>query len=184
MTQPDLFEKKSIPHDLPDNEYHVVREIKNRLIENREYRNEIKFCPVCNGRIEDRNVAIYQELISDLYRIYCWLGKNRRHEFNIKDIREKLSKNNYARFGDLVRFGGIVYKFKDPEGKHLKGRYGIHMKRAREFFAGKREIPVQITLNQITNEIIDSKYVTVKDIPSLKTYIDQNGLYDFEKISM
>jgi hypothetical protein len=55
------------------------------------------------------------------------------------------------------------------------------MARAKEFFHGYREIPVQITLNQITNEIIESKYVKVNEIPQLVTYLGEHGLYDYDK---
>jgi len=93
-----------------------------------------------------------------------------------------LCKNNYARFGDLVRFGGIVYKTKDDDGNKVKAKYGLNMKRAKEFFSGQREIPVQITLNQITNEIIDSHYVKVNDFPTLNNLITAEGLYDYDTL--
>lgn len=160
----------------------AITGLKEKLSVDRFYRNELKFCPLCNSRIEDRTISLYKELISDLYKVYCWCGKNKRHEFKMKDIRHGLSRNNYARFGDLVRFGGLVYKFKDDNGKRIKGSFGLNMARCKEFFNGQRSIPLHITLNQITNEIIDSKYVTVRDFPELNSYLDQNGLYDYEKI--
>lgn len=95
---------------------------------------------------------------------------------------EFLGKSDYARFGDLVRFGGLVYKPKDKGGETRKALFGINMARAKEFFSGTREIPVQITLNQITGEIIDSHYVKVNDFPSLSKFIKANGLYDYETL--
>lgn len=142
-------------------------------------RNSIKSCPCCNGNIQDRKLALYKELIDSLYQVYVWCGKNRRHEFEMHDIKFMLGKNEYARFGDLVRFGGLVYKPKE-EGKSRKAFYGINMTRAKEFFKGERDIPVQITLNQINDEIIDQTRCFVHDFPSLKTFIGQNGLYDYE----
>jgi len=50
------------------------------------------------------------------------------------------------------------------------------MKRAKEFFAGKRDIPIQITLNQITNEIVESHYVTVRDFPKLIELLDEKRI--------
>lgn len=117
-----------------------------------------------------------------MYNVYVWCGKNNRHEFTTKEITEFLGKSNYARFGDLVRFGGIVYKTKTEEGERQKAHYGINMRRAKEFFSGTREIPVQITLNQITNEIVDAHYVTVRDFPNLSNLINAEGLYDYEKL--
>ncbi len=75
-----------------------------------------------------------------------------------------------------MRFGGIVYKPK-VDGKACKAFFGINMIRAKEFFKGDRQIPVQITLNQITGEIIESRYVSVGEFPSLKELL-KDGLYN------
>jgi hypothetical protein len=140
-------------------------------------RNEIGNCPLCNSNIADRKVSLYKGLINSLHKVFCYLGWKHKHEFEMKEIKHLLGKNEYARFGDLVRFGGIVYKPKDEEGKTRKAYYGMNMARANEFFRGEREIPVCITINQITNEIVSSDYVKVDDFPELKDYLDENGLY-------
>lgn len=144
-----------------------------------EHRNEMGRCPYCNGSIKDRKVALYKALIDSLYKIYCWCGKNKRHEFETKDIRQFLGKIEYTRFGDLVRFGGLVYKPK-VDGHSKKALYGINMARAKEFFAGTRDIPLQITLDQITGEIIDEVRCKVSDFPELSLYLKENGAYDYE----
>lgn len=156
--------------------------LSQELAENHQLRNQLKRCPICHSNISDRTVSLYRELIDSLYKIYVWCGKNRRHEFETKDITQFLGKNEYARFGDLVRFGGIVYKPKDDEGNSRKAWFGLNMARAKEFFSGKRQIPVQITLNQITNEIVDAHYVSISDFPSLSSLITAEGLYDYEKL--
>lgn len=137
---------------------------------------------MCHSNVEDRNVSLYKELIDALYQIYIWCGKNRRHEFETKEITQFLGKSDYARFGDLVRFGGLVYKPKDQYGETRKAWFGLNMARAKEFFSGVREIPVQITLNQLTGEIIDSHYVKVGDFPKLSNFIKANGLYDYDTL--
>lgn len=144
-----------------------------------EHRNEIKKCPYCNGSIKDRKVALYKGLIDSLYKVYCWCGQNRRHEFETKEIRQFLGRNEYARFGDLVRMGGIVYKPK-VDGKSEKALFGINMARAKEFFKGERDIPVQITLDQITGEIIDEVRCKVNDFPDISQLLTIKGLYDYE----
>lgn len=144
-----------------------------------EHRNEIGRCPYCNGSIKDRKVTLYKGLIDALYRVYCWCGKNRRHEFRTKDIKNFLGKNEYNRFGDLVRFGGIVYKPR-LQGETEKAWYGINMGRAKEFFSGTREIPLQITLDQMTGEIIDEVRCGVNDFPELSALLTKEGLYDYD----
>lgn len=163
-------------------EIQAIEKLRSNLIENTNYRNNIvKHCPVCNSNVQDRNVALYKELIGKLYKVYVWCGQHRCHEFKMDDIKDMLDKNAYARFGDLVRFGGLVYKPKDDDGDHQKGLYGLNMARCKEFFNKQREIPVQITLNQITNEIIDSKYVKVDEFPELLTFLNEKGVYDYER---
>lgn len=144
-----------------------------------EKRNEIKRCPCCNGNIEDRKISLYKELVNSLYKVYVWLGERRIHEFEMKDIKHLLGKNEYARFGDLVRFGGVVYRPKE-DGNSRKAFYGMNMARAKEFFAGTRTIPVQITLNQITNEIVSQVDCYYDEFPSLVDYLKQHGLFDYE----
>ena len=55
------------------------------------------------------------------------------------------------------------------------------MSRCKEFFNKKRDIPVQITLNQITNEIIAEKRIFVDEFPELSTFLSEKGVYDYEK---
>lgn len=145
-------------------------------------REQLGFCPLCDSNVKDRVVSLYKGLIQSLYDVYVWCGKNKRHEFEMKDIRQILGTVNYTRFGDLVRFGGIVYKPKDEFGESRKGWYGINMFRAAEFFAGERDIPVQITLNQITNEIEHETRVKVDEFPDLSAFLDEHGLYDSRKL--
>ena len=155
-------------------------ELQKYLSENKVKRNQVADCPLCNSSIKDRNVALYKELINALYKVYCWCGEHKTHEFETKQIKQFLGKNEYARFGDLVRFGGVVYKPKDDDGKSRKAWFGMNMKRAKDFFSGTTAIPLQITLNQITNEIIDEKRVRVNEFPMLVKLLDKDGLYDYE----
>ena len=141
-----------------------------------EFRNKIGKCELCGQNIKDRTVVIYQGLIDALYKVYKYCGKEQVHEFEMKDIRHLLGRNEYARFGDLVRFGGLVYR---PESR--KGLFGLNMARTKEFFYGLRKIPISITLNQLTGEIIDSHYVSIGDFPELKDLLTKDGLYDPEE---
>lgn len=142
-------------------------------------RNDLGQCPYCEGNIKDRTIGLYKGLIDALYGVYCWCGKNRIHEFHTKQIKGMLGKNEYNRFGDLVRFGGIVYKPK-RNGKSEKALFGINMARAKEFFNGTRDIPLQIVVDQISGDILSEVRGKVGDFPELSSYIKANGLYDHE----
>ena len=144
-----------------------------------EHRNKMERCPYCNSSIKDRKIAIYKGLVDALYKVYCWCGQHKKHEFKTKEIKHLLGKNEYNRFGDLVRFGGIVYKPK-LYGKSQKASFGINMARAKEFFRGERDIPLQIIVDQISGETISEIRGKVSDFPELYMFIDKNGLYDHE----
>lgn len=154
-----------------------------RFLAEKEYihnhRNQLEKCPYCAGSILDRKATLHRALIDSLYKIYCWCGKNKKHEFETKEIRHFLGRSEYARFGDLVRFGGIVYKPK-VNGKSSKALFGINMARAKEFFSGQRDIPLQITLDQITGEIISEVRCKVGDFPELYSLLKKDGFYDHE----
>lgn len=149
--------------------------LQNKYKTDSEFRNRVKNCQACGQNIADRYVTLYDDLIHVLYQVYCWCGEKRVHEFTRKDISHILRRSSdFARFGDLVRFGGLVYK-------RGKANYGLNMGRCKEFFRGERQIPVQITLNQLTNEILESKYVSVGQFPALTSLLNEKGLYDFER---
>jgi hypothetical protein len=146
----------------------------------RDKRNEIKACPLCNHNIEDRKIAVYEELVVQLYRIYRWCGENRRHEFKMSDLRQFLDHNGYARFNDLIQCSnGILYR---PDKDRKRGNYGMHMARAKEFFAGIRPIHLQISINQITGEWVILREATVDEIPSLNEILTKEGMYDYERL--
>jgi hypothetical protein len=149
--------------------------VKSEILQKR---NELCRCPFCNGNIADRQITLYAGLIRTVYEIYKYLGKNQKHEFNVKEVKALMSKNDYARFGDMVKFGGLIYKPKDESGKSHKGMFGMNMQRTKEFYRGERQIPVTIMLNQITNEILESNYVTVKDFPELHYQLTVDGEYN------
>ena len=178
MTQTDLLDPFIMIDEKRD--MHVVEAWRGRLIISSVVRNRLGQCPLCHSSIQDRKVTLFNELIDVLYHVYCWCGKNKVHEFKTSDIKHMLDKNCYARFGDLVRFGGLIYRPKNDDNESEKAWFGINMGRAKEFFAGQREIPLQITLNQMTNEILESNYAKVNDFPSLAELINEQGLYDYE----
>jgi len=162
-------------------EQKIMAEFRDKLLVDEKLREKTATCPVCYSNIKDRKIALYAELIDALYEVYKWCGQFKRHEFETKEIKHLLGKNEYARFGDLVRFGGIVYKPRNADDKTRKGWFGINMQRAKEFFAGEREIPIQININQLNKEVIDKRYIKIGDFPKLATMLKDHGLYDYEK---
>lgn len=81
-----------------------------------------------------------------------------------------MGKNEYARFGDLVMFGGIVYK-------NSKAHYGINMDRCEKFFNNEYKIPTEVWKDPISGEITPGEYKNSKDIPGLISLLNENLEY-------
>lgn len=157
-------------------------EYKQKLLTDAAFRNHIKNCPMCGQSVEDRVITIYEDLIDQLYAIYCWCGEKKRHEFTTKEIKHLLNHNGYARFGDFVKCsGGILYR-PEVDGKTTKGVYGLNMARAKAFFRGEREMPMQVSLNQLTNEKRVLRTAKIGDFPTLTALLNEKGLYDHERL--
>lgn len=74
----------------------------------------------------------------------------------------------YSKFGDLVLFGGLVYKLK-------KGTYGLNMERCAAFFANTYLVPSYIMKNPVTKETTAHEYRSFKDLPSISKFLNENG---------
>jgi hypothetical protein len=131
----------------------------------------IEKCPTCGQSVNTRQISLFKELIIGLLRVWAWCNQNDRHEFTRKEVKHLFkSENISARFGDLVYFGGLVYK----QGK---GNYGLNMERMSQFVAGRYAIPTVVCKNPLTKEITHGEKKTINDIPSLKKFLDENGEY-------
>jgi hypothetical protein len=151
---------------------------RNYIIENR---NSIGRCPCCNSNIRDRVITLHSEMVSDLYKVYCWCSERGRTEFRMSDVKALMSKSSYANFSKFLRMGnGAVFRPK-RDGKTDRSAYGIDMGCVREFFAGRRTMTVQATVNQITDTVVERKDAYVQDFPSVMVYLKANGLYDYER---
>ena len=133
---------------------------------------EKKRCPTCGHIIDQREIALYRGLILALFRVWTYLlGENRGYRFTRKDIKHLLhSESETARFGDLVMFGGLVFK----EGKAC---YGLNMERCELFFTGKYALPIRVWKDPITGQITPEDYRFIHEIPKLKDMFDKEGLY-------
>lgn len=121
-------------------------------------------------QINEREITMYKGLVTALWRVFRWCEQKNIHEFKICDVRHLYDQVSYSRFGDWEKFGGLVYKEK-------RGKYGLNMQRCREFFAGKYKIPRIIYKNPITKEETPGEYVTIKELPYLKKFLDENNQY-------
>lgn len=80
------------------------------------------------------------------------------------------SENDTARFGDWVMFGGLVYK----KGK---GNYGLNIERCAAFFRGEYQIPTAIWKDPVSGELVGEDYRTLREIPHLSEFLNEQGQF-------
>ena len=134
-------------------------------------KGEVVRCEHCNSIISRHKVSLYYMLVIALRNVHLWCLENKRHEFKMKDVRHLFENVQYARFGDWVMFGGLVYK-------NGKGHYGLNIERCEAFFSGRYPIPMDVWKDPVTGEIEPvepRKYIN--QIPKLAQFLDGDGQY-------
>lgn len=128
-------------------------------------------CPVCGQVVSSREIALYRGLIIALWRVYCFVKEKGKYTFTRKEVKHLFkNENDTARFGDLVFFGGLLWK-------SGKAHYGLNMDRCRDFFANELAIPTRIWKNPKTNEITKEDYKTLNQIPTILEKLNEEGFY-------
>lgn len=137
-------------------------------------KNVKKYCKCECGHehiISERQIPLLAEMVSSLVLVYQWAKEKGVHEFKRSEIKHLLrSETQTAHFGDLVYFGGILYKNK-------RGHWGIHFERCEQFMSGETEVPVEVWKDPKTGEIRQGKYVTIREVPNVSRYLDSNDEY-------
>lgn len=113
-------------------------------------------------------------MVTALWTVYKWCKEKDIHEFDMKQVKNMMGKNEYARFGDWKKFGGLVYT---PEGNNHKGVYGMNMERCDGFFRNEYQIPMRIWKDPVTKELKPEDYRTIKEIPTLYQLLSEDGEY-------
>lgn len=128
-------------------------------------------CQTCGHIVSERQIALFRGLVGALWRVWRWAEGRGIHEFSRQDIKHLFrNENETARFGDLVLFGGLVYK-------HSKGHYGLNRERCHDFFSGRLPIPTLLWKNPITGDIRPEQYRYVKDIPTIMELLTKDLEY-------
>lgn len=136
-----------------------------------EKRNQIKQCPCCNQTISDRDIMLNSGLIKALYNVAKWCQDKNTNKFMMKDVRHILGKNEYANFSSLERFGLV--------NKDGTASYQLDFGHLVPIFKGEKEFPLYITINQITDEVIEKKMGKISEVKKLKEWLmEENRLYN------
>lgn len=135
--------------------------------------NNKQVCPCCGQSINKREISVYSGLLEALWRVFMWCEQKNRHEFDIKEVSHLLDKNSYARFGDLILFGGLVYRPNNLFSKKRKGLYGLNRARILAFFNGAEAIPTTLLKNPLDKTIEKTDYRFISQIKNLGSFLDR-----------
>jgi hypothetical protein len=127
-------------------------------------------CHECGRSINLREIVLFSGMVSALWKIFKWCEINNTNNFNRKEVKHLFkSENETARFGDWLLFGGILTR-KD----HKKGNFIMDMDLAKKFFVNELEIPLRLLKNPITKVITCMERGTLRDVPKLSVFLDDN----------
>jgi hypothetical protein len=121
--------------------------------------------------LEKREISLFEGMEKALAKAYKFCVDHKVHEFEMKDIREFLDHNQYARFGDWVMFGGLVYK----KGK---AKYGLNMPRVEEFLYKGSTIPSTVWKDPVSGLLTATAWKTAKELPGLLEFLNAQGLFE------
>lgn len=133
-----------------------------------------KSCPMCGQSVNERKIQLTAEMVSMMLDVYKWCLENGKHEFERKEIKHLIKTETMtARFGDLVWFGGLMYKKE-------KGKWGMNMERTRGFFNKNFSIPTVVYLDPLTKEHEFAEEKWVHQVKGIKCFLDEHGEYIIE----
>lgn len=135
-----------------------------------EEKNGHRVCTQCGQNVSIRELNLYSGMVMSLIRIEKWCNEKGVHEFIRKDIEHLLEKNEKARFGDWVYFGGIIYS-------RGKGKWGINLPRAEQFLNGQLEIYTRAEINPLNKDVQLFDKRTVHGIKNLKEFLDNDNYF-------
>lgn len=137
--------------------------------------NHICTCPTCghSHRTDEREISLYKGMVRALWRVFLWCQREGKHEFQMKEVRDLITRIEYARFGDWKKFGGLVYS---PPGL-AKGHYGLNLERCEAFFRGEYEVPIRVWKDPVTGNLRPEDYTMVNKVPELWKMLNEDGDY-------
>lgn len=131
---------------------------------------QIETCEHCGSIVSEREIVLDRTMVSAMWKVFKWCKEKGIHEFHTRDVIHLFSKTQYARFGDTIYFGGIVYK-------HAKAHYGMNMERAQEFFKNHYSVPRSVWKNPVTQAIRHTEPIVMSQVPKLQKLLNEDGYY-------
>jgi len=132
---------------------------------------EHKRCPHCGQVIDTREISLFKGMYEALAIAFDWCKAHKTYKFEMKNIRDLIGKNEYARFGDWVYFSGLV--FKDE-----KASYGINIERVNDFLFKNARICISGWKDPLTGQFTPSRWGTRYDVPGLIKFLNDKQMFE------
>ena len=130
-------------------------------------------CPQCQQPIKDdwREIAITNQLLQAIWKVYKWSEEKGKTEFKMGDIGHLLDTKQYATFNNVAKVAPAIIS------SEKKGEYKIDLEWCDKFFKGEVAIPVTAWRHGITKETRPDKLAHISEVPALTEFLDQDGDY-------
>ena len=130
--------------------------------------------------VSSRKIPISKNMVRGMNLVYNYCKERSpeasEYRFTRKEVKHLFGNDETltATFGNLVYFGGILFKYN-------RGNWGIHMDRARLFLQNNATVPEYVTKHPITGEITKSESrVLMKHVKGMREFLDSRGEYIVE----
>jgi len=146
-----------------------------------DVKREVCVCS-CGHRhvLNPRKIAITKDMVFGLKQVFEHCKRSGDYHFRRRDVKALFGANETltATFGNLIYFGGILFK---PDGK--RGYWGINMQRAELFFANQLLVPEYVIKDPVTNVIeYSTSRVVMSNVKGIYDFLDANGDFKVEYV--
>ena len=128
--------------------------------------------------ISKRKISISSTMVRGLAIAYDYCKNRGDWHFTRKEIKHLFGGDETltATFGDLIYFGGILFK---PDGK--RGHWGINFDRAELFLNNRATVAKYVIKDPVTKEVTPSETrVLMKQVKGVASMLDDEGEFVVE----
>lgn len=152
---------------------------KGRILIEKTKSHELYKCTCC-GHIGSRYKVIFNSMYTTMaLKVFKHCIKTKSHLFDKADLSKDLSHNEYGNFSTLQRFG-LLYYIKGDDGRKLRGKWGVPMKRLAKFFRGEATVAAYFwrDSDESTNDHSEER-ITIDQVPRYDKIINPDTLIPY-----
>ncbi len=125
--------------------------------------------------VSRRKIVLNRDMVTALSLVFNYLWERQRSEFSRMEVKKLFNESQSARFGDLVYFGGLVYK-------KQKGEWGMNFGRTKSFLDNKTKLHEWVAKDPITKNIVEQseEMVGIREVKGVTCLLSSNGQFMVE----